>query len=107
MLDASGTVHLYHTFAMYDDVNHKNEVIGLFESTSTDGLIFNNSRTPILQGYYIASLYHGSPLDPFLTPTDPMAVVTPGGLRIYFFCFASGGPKDEDGIYSILNRNFH
>jgi hypothetical protein len=85
-LDQNGVYHVFTAATACDDLNHTSEVIGIFEGTSTDGIAFNFSKVPIVHGYYIKSTYKGSPADPFENPEDPMLVLTPAGLRMYFAC---------------------
>jgi hypothetical protein len=101
-LDHSGTFHVFTAAVACDDMNHTNEALGIFEGTSTDGLNFNFSRVPVVQGYYIKSLYHGNPTDPFENVEDPMLVVTPAGLRMYFACGNTSTPTDV-WYYSVTN----
>lgn len=102
-LDHTGTCHMFNAAAACDDANHKNEAIGIFEATSQDGLTFSISNTAVVQGYYIKSLYHGNPTDPFENPEDPMTVLTPAGLRMYFNCGNTSASPPDARYYSIVN----
>jgi hypothetical protein len=104
-LDQGGTYHLFWAGAACDDVNHTNEKIGIFHATSTDGLTFSFSKAPVVQGYYIKSQYNGNPTDPFINAEDPMVVLTPAGLRMYFACGTVGSADVR--YYSVYNPTLH
>jgi hypothetical protein len=105
-LDLNGTFHLFTSSSACDDALFTNEKIGIFEGTSTDGLTFAFTKTAVVQGYYVKSLYHGNPSDPFVNAEDPMLVWTPAGLRMYFSC---GGPANNPPAryYSLFNPSIH
>ncbi len=105
-VDLAGTFHLFTAGMACDDMNHANEKIGIFEGTSADGLAFSFSKVAVVQGYYIRSLYHGSPGDPFVNAEDPMLVWTPAGLRMYFSCGSAAGDPPVR-YYSVYNPSIH
>jgi hypothetical protein len=102
-LDDSGVYHWFISGAACDDADHRNEKIGIFHGTSTDGLSFTVSKDPVVQGYYIGSQYHGNPGDPFIAAEDAMLVLSPEGLRMYFAVGIVGDPGVR--YYSIQNRD--
>jgi hypothetical protein len=104
-LDQGGTYHMFEAGAACDDVDHANEKIGIFHGTSPDGLTFSVSKVAIVQGYYVKSLYHGNPTDPFINAEDPMVIWTPAGLRMYFACGSVGSA--EVRYYSVYNPSLH
>ena len=107
-LDSKGTLHLFMPEAQSDSLDHKNEIFGIFDETSTDGLNFSHSRTPVVQSFFLKKYYRGNPVtDPFVGVEDQMVVPTPGGLRMYFFIYGAtgGAPWNETGIFSVINPN--
>jgi hypothetical protein len=106
-LDQSGVYHMFTAAAACDDMNHTNEAIGIFEGTSPDGLTFTFSKTAVVQGYYIKSLYHGNSTDPFENPEDPMVIPTPAGFRMYFNCGNSSATPPDARYQSVITGTIH
>jgi hypothetical protein len=102
-LDATGVAHMFTAGSACTDVNHSNEVLGIFEGTSPDGLTFTFSSVAVIQDYYIRSLYHGNPTDPVELAEDPMLTLTPAGLRMYFSAGNSAASPPDARYYSVYN----
>lgn len=78
---------------------------GIWEVTSTDGLNFEFSNTPVVSGYMTADRFMSDGIThPYIGPVDPAAVLTPNGIRVLFSIY--GGPDDvlfpERGHYVML-----
>jgi hypothetical protein len=108
-VDSNGIIHQYIWTATCKNQSWKDAVVGLFDSTSADGLTFSISPEPVVSGYYRKELYTGKPWDPQVRADNPPVIMTPEGLRAYLFMYC---PRfdltectewPEMGYYSILN----
>ena len=107
LIDETGTVRIYCGLLKCDSEG-KNDHFGIFEFTSSDGLSFTWNSTPIVEGYYIQSMFHDNASDPHLFPDWGHGVITSAGLRLYFGLHEhpwTDTPVAEQGIYCLLNPN--
>jgi len=93
LITSNGTFHLY-VSALVCTGDLAN---GIFDTTSADGLTFTAGSTPVINSY--GSESEGTEV----TPEDPAAIITDGGIRMYFAPYGTQGYTiPESGIYSVF-----
>ena len=108
-VDSSGVTHLFVSGTACTSLLETDDRLGIYDATSTDGLVFRTSSTPIVEGYYATDSYKGSATDPRYFPEDPAVVLTPGGFLMFVYVnFSSTGASAEDiGYFTVSSSTFH